>query len=79
MKKWEYMLTDFVDRKLSHINGVQAENFEYSKRTFLGGTTEVQGIFITDFLAEAGKDGRETVSVLFNDYGWISTILFKRE
>jgi len=80
MKKFEYMLADFSQRRLRHLNGVEVENFEEMKwPLFLSSFRDpvsAKGTYITDFLSKAGEDGWEAVSI----YGqFTETILFKRE
>lgn len=55
------MLADFTQRRLSHLNGKEVENFEPIKwPLFLSGFRDpvsAKGTYITDFLSIAGKDG----------------------
>ena len=84
MKKWEYLLADFTDRKLYRINGEPVENFidhEYRHALFPifrePEDIPAQGTYITDFLKEAGESGWEVINFI-EIYSRI-TILFKRE
>ena len=68
MKKWEYMLVDFKDRKVWCINGDEDPE---------------RKIYITDFINRAGAKGWEVVNMfnVVNQYGIVTSehILFKRE
>lgn len=64
MKKWEYVIADFDDRKLKWINGKEVENFVESETRWpiffssLRGLKVIpaQGTYITEFIKEAGKN-----------------------
>jgi hypothetical protein len=80
MKKWEYMLATFDFRRLSHINGKEISNFEPMKwPVFFSSFREpvsAKGIYMSDFLTEAGKNGWEVINIWGTS---IENILLKRE
>jgi hypothetical protein len=82
VKKWEYMLADFDDRRLYMINGKEAKDYEPAKfPLFLSSIRDkapTQGTYITEFLVRAGKNGWEAIN-MYGFGGSTMTILFKRE
>jgi len=85
MKKWEYLIVDFEDRRVERINGHPANDFVESRvQTSIFGTyfdkyVPAQGTYIVDFLKGLGCSGWEAVSVQAYSTQTIRTILFKRE